>query len=96
MASSEKSWWVYVLLTESGRLYTGISTDIERRFAEHCDLKSAKGAKFFRTEKPIKIVYREQQPNRSEASKREASIKKLSRRAKCELVGLKYQPVSAC
>lgn len=94
MASNENQWWVYVLLTESGRLYTGISTDIERRFAEHCDLKKAKGAKFFRTEKPIKIVYREQHLNRSEASKREAAIKKLSRQAKCELVGLKYQAVN--
>ena len=56
---SESSWFVYMILTRKGRLYTGVSTDPERRFIEHlCDPK--KGAKFFRSDSPEKIVYLEE------------------------------------
>lgn len=89
------SWWVYLIETESGKLYTGISTDVERRFTEHCQSAGNKGAKFFRTERPQTIVYREQCFDRSAASKREAAIKKLSRRAKCQLIGKPYRAVKS-
>ena len=77
-------WWVYMLRSRSGKLYTGISTDPQRRFAEHSD--SAKGARFFRGDPPEAIVYLEAAADRSAASRREAAIKKLSRAAKLALL----------
>lgn len=71
------SWYVYVILTGKGKLYTGISTDPERRFIEHlCDRK--KGAKYFRSDTPVKIVYLEEWETMSEALIREAELKKWS------------------
>ena len=87
MAATQQ-WWVYMVQTRAGKLYTGITTDIERRFAEHSDLGNARQAKFFRTDPARAVVYREAAANRSAASKREAAIKKLNRRRKCELAGL--------
>jgi putative endonuclease len=80
----EHDWQVYIIQTESGKLYTGIARDRLKRFEEH--LSSKKGAKFFRIEKPKKIVYWEQHKNRSEASKRERKIKSLSRQQKLQLI----------
>lgn len=71
------NWYVYIILTAKGKLYTGISTDPERRFVEHlCDTK--KGAKYFRSDSPEKIIHLEEFETMSEALKREAAIKKLS------------------
>ncbi len=68
------SWFVYVILTKKNKLYTGISTDPERRFVEHlCDRK--KGAKFFRSDSPVVIVHLEEFATMSEALKREIFIK---------------------
>ena len=78
---SKSSWFVYMLQTQCGKLYTGISTDVDRRFKEHCETyegRSQKGAKFFRGKKPDKVVYRESCLSRSEASTREFQIKKMS------------------
>lgn len=81
------SWWVYMVETQSGRLYTGITTDVARRFSEHCDRSaSSKGAKFFRSDPAGKVVYQEPCENRSTASRREAVIKKLSRKEKLLLL----------
>jgi putative endonuclease len=63
-----------------GSLYTGITTDIARRFNQHCDSFAnppGKGAKFFYGREPVGIVYLEKQVSRSLASSREAEIKKL-------------------
>lgn len=74
-------WFVYIIQTVKNRLYTGITTDVQRRFQEHNgDLP--RGAKFFRSDKPEKIVYLETCKNRSEALIREAQIKRLSRMQK--------------
>jgi putative endonuclease len=74
-----------MIATEKDRLYTGIATDIERRFVEHlCDPK--KGAKFFRSDTPVMVVYCEEFSDRSSASKRESQIKKLSRKQKQSLL----------
>ena len=77
-------WYVYIILTEKGKFYTGISTDPERRFKEH--LSGKKGAKFFRNDLPVRIVYRENCLNRSSATKRELEIKKMTRGQKELLV----------
>ncbi len=81
-------WWVYIIRTERGPLYTGITTDIERRFKQH---KSGKGgAKFFRGQIPGEVVFREMHPTRSSALKREASIKRLTRREKLDLISQRH------
>ncbi len=92
-------WWVYMIETVSGKLYTGISTDIDRRFLEHCSVttraeameqtaksKKTKGAKFFRSDSPRAVVYKQLFANRSEASQRESAIKKMPRTSKLALV----------
>lgn len=84
--------------TRSGKLYTGISTDVDRRFEQHKSMaeieqghtskKPRKGAKFFYSDPAVEVVYRECCDNRSSACKREAEIKKLSRKDKCLLAGI--------
>lgn len=77
-------WYVYVIEASDGSLYTGITTDVERRFTEHGS--KDKGARFFRGRKPLQVVYTESHPDRSSALRREAAIKKLSRGQKLELI----------
>lgn len=84
MASSKSDWFVYIVEAENGKLYTGITTNIVRRFAEHQSKQG--GAKFFHTSAAKKIVFQESHPDRSSASKREAQIKKLPRKTKIELI----------
>lgn len=82
-------WYVYMILTEKRRLYTGITTDVGRRYQEHIDVsqgKGAKGAKFFRSDAPLKLVFTERFEDRSSASRREAEIKNMPRRKKEQLV----------
>ena len=78
-------WFVYMIRSTSGKLYTGISTDVERRFQEHAG-ERPNGARFFRGDPPQEIVYREVAADRAEASKREAEIKKFNRAAKLKLI----------
>ena len=79
-----KIWFVYMIRTSDGQLYTGITTDIQRRWQEHNSGKG--GARYFRAHKPECLCLSEEHPNRSEASKREAEIKKLTKMAKEALV----------
>ncbi len=79
-----EDWEVYIIQTESGKLYTGITNNLDRRFAAH--LTGKKGARFFHFSKPESILFRESFPNRSEASKRECKIKKMSRLQKLALI----------
>ena len=76
-------YFIYILKCKDGTLYTGITTDLERRFAEH---KSGKGSKYARARKAGKIVYSEKKKNRSTASKREAEIKSWTRARNLTLV----------
>lgn len=77
-------WWVYIVECSDKSLYTGITTDIDRRVKEHNT--SNKGAKYTRPRRPVFLVYREGCENRSIASKREYRIKKLTRADKLLLV----------
>lgn len=79
-----KLWFVYMIRTSDGQLYTGITTDMQRRWQEHCSGKG--GARYFRGRKPETLCLLEEQSDRSSASKREAAIKKLSKTAKEALV----------
>lgn len=78
------NWFVYMIRSDDGSLYTGVTTDVERRFAEHSNGK--RGARFFQGRKPLQVVYTESGHTRSTACKREAEIKKLNRRQKVALV----------
>ena len=80
----EKEWWIYIVACSDESLYTGITTDRERRIAEHNNSK--KGAKYTRNRRPVDLVYSEMHPDRSTASKREYEIKKLSRAEKLKLI----------
>lgn len=94
LTSSDASvWWVYMIKTECCSLYTGIATQVERRFSEHLaafegqpKTKAKKGAKYFRGHKPIAVVYRQRCLNRSEACVIESRIKQLSPQKKRDLV----------
>lgn len=75
-----------MLECEDGTLYTGITTDIERRVTEH---KSGAGSHFTRSRKVRGVVYTEPQPDRSAALKREAEIKSFTREKKLALPGVR-------
>lgn len=79
----DKNWQVYIIQTKTGKLYTGITTDINRRWSEH---KNNKGAKYFRLENPQEIVFIEDYKNRAEATKREYKIKRFNRNEKLKLI----------
>jgi putative endonuclease len=85
IAEREMAWFVYMIEASDRSLYTGVTTDVQRRFAEHGD--TDKGAKYFRGRKPLKVVYTQSLPDRSSALKREAEIKKLTRKNKLQLIG---------
>ena len=84
MESKQIEWWVYLVSCSDGSLYTGITTNVERRISEHNTSK--KGAKYTRNKRPVRLVYSEVQSDRSTASKREYFIKKLSREEKIKLI----------
>ena len=78
------SYFVYILKCSDETLYTGISTDVERRLEEHNT--SPKGAKYTRVRRPVYLVYTEELEDRSSACKREYAIKQLKREEKLELI----------
>ena len=75
-------YFVYILKCLDGSLYTGITTDIKRRFEEH---KKGVGGHYTRAKGASKIVFQEKDPDRSSASKREAEIKSWPRKKKAAL-----------
>ncbi|MDD3531393.1 MAG: GIY-YIG nuclease family protein [Candidatus Pacebacteria bacterium] len=76
-------YFVYILECKDGSLYTGITTNVERRFAEH---KNRIGGHYTRSKQAVRVVYTEQYPNRSLASKRESEIKSWRRDKKMNLI----------
>lgn len=68
------NWQVYIILCSDDSLYTGITTDVERRMTQH---RAGSGARYFRGRSPQRLVYLETGHDRSSASRREAAIKKL-------------------
>ena len=77
------SWWVYILRCADDSLYTGITNDKNRRLQQH---NAGKASKYTRVRTPVDMIYSETAKDRSEASKREAAIKKLSRLQKQKLI----------
>ena len=81
----QKPWHVYILRCADGTFYTGVAMDIERRMAQHNGVL-AKGARYTRSRRPVKLAYQEKAANRSAACKREFVIKQLSRGEKIALI----------
>jgi len=75
-------WYVYIVACNDNKLYTGITKDLKRRLIEH---NQGKGCKFTRARFPVKLKHSEKLTTLSAALKREAAIKRLSRREKLEL-----------
>ncbi|GJL79591.1 MAG: hypothetical protein NPINA01_25800 [Nitrospinaceae bacterium] len=74
-------WHLYMIRTKSGALYTGITQDVERRFAEH-EAGGKKAAKYLRGRGPLKLVFQQKIGTRSEALKAEAAVKKMPKEEK--------------
>lgn len=79
------SWYVYILKCGDGSLYTGITNNLEKRMQEH---EKGAGAKYTRGKAPFTIIYKESCPDRRDASRKEAEIKKLTRSEKMVLCGM--------
>lgn len=75
--------YVYILRCADGTLYTGWTTDLERRLAEH---NAGRGAAYTRGRRPVALVYQEPQPDRASAMRREAEIKRRGKRYREQLV----------
>lgn len=81
-------WHLYMIRTRNGSLYTGIATDVSRRFAEH-QAQGGKCAKYLRGRDPLELVFARPIGNRALAQSAEHSVKRLSKRRKEALVRLK-------
>jgi len=77
-------YFVYIIQCSDDTLYTGITTDLDRRIKEHNNSKL--GAKYTKIRRPVKLVYSKEFIDRSQASKEESRIKKLSRQQKIDLL----------
>ncbi|MDN3520423.1 GIY-YIG nuclease family protein, partial [Halomonas ramblicola] len=71
-AERERRWYLYLIETAGGALYTGITTDVTRRLAEHA---AGRGAKALRGRGPLRLVYQQAVGSRGEALRLEAEIK---------------------
>lgn len=77
------NWQVYIIECQDATFYTGITTDVLKRYQRHAQMQ---GAKYFRAHQPLRLVYVEIGHTRSTASKREIAIKKLTRIQKIQLL----------
>ncbi len=83
------TWFVYILRCVDNSLYTGITTDINKRVEQHNGLNngaSNRGAKYTQSRRPVTLVYQEAARSRSAASKREYMIKQLAKSLKEQLI----------
>jgi putative endonuclease len=71
---AEQVWYLYLIECEGGSLYTGITTNVERRYAEHV---AGKGARYTRMKKPVRLVGFRECGSKSDALKAELALKKL-------------------
>lgn len=77
------NWFCYLLECADGTLYAGITNDIDKRLAAH---NGGTASKYTRARLPVRLVYSEPHPDRASASRREASLKKLDRASKLEII----------
>ncbi|MCB9809052.1 GIY-YIG nuclease family protein [Candidatus Nomurabacteria bacterium] len=87
-------YYTYILRCADDTLYTGITTDLDRRTDEHNGLNNdKKGAKYTASRRPVTLVYSQEFTNRSEAMKEEARIKKLNKNEKEFLISKNQRAV---
>ncbi len=79
----KSEWWVYILRCSDGTLYTGITTNLERRTHQH---NAGRAARYTRSRGPVVLVFHELQPDHGTALRREAAIKLCTRAAKQRLI----------
>lgn len=79
-----KPWFLYVVKCNDDTLYTGVTTDVDRRLNEHNS--SAKGSKYTKVRRPVELVYWTDFKDRSTAQKAEYKFKKLMRKQKEEII----------
>jgi len=77
-------WYVYLIECKDGKIYTGITNDLDRRIKQH---NRGQGCRFTKFRIPVKLLYNEQCISKEIALSREAAIKGLTREKKLELVG---------
>lgn len=80
-----ESNFVYILLCADGTLYTGWTTDVQARVRVH---NAGHGAKYTKSRLPVRLVYSECYPTRTQAMQREYAIKQLTRAQKQQLIGI--------
>ena len=80
------SWYVYMVRCSDDTLYTGITTDVTRRVAEHNGLGKAAGAKYTAARRPVQLVYKAAVADKSTAGKEEYRLRNLSRAEKLRYV----------
>jgi putative endonuclease len=85
MSSSKKKWSLYLVRSRNGSLYTGITTNVDRRFNEHQN-DPVRGAKSLRGKGPLSLVFQEEVGDKSRASALEYRLKKLPRHKKDAIV----------
>lgn len=76
-------WRVYILVCCDGTLYTGVTVDLEKRLEAH---RRGIAAKYTRSRRPVTLAYQELQPDRSQALRREAALRRLGRAGKLALI----------
>jgi len=81
--SGEAVWFLYILRCGDGSLYTGVTTDVDRRLRMH---QEGKASRYTRTHGPVELIYREECGSRSRALARECAVKSLGRPGKEKLV----------
>ena len=86
-----RNWVLYILECCDGTLYTGITSDLCRRLSEH---QSGTGAKYTKGRSPVKLIYTEEYGSRSDASKREVEVKRMSRGDKLLLADSRDKRIS--
>ena len=75
--------WIYMLRCRDGSLYTGWTTDLERRVAQHC---AGKASRYTASRLPVELALAQPMPDRSAARREEARIKRLDRAGKLALI----------
>lgn len=85
MKDEQKNWYIYIVKCADNSFYTGIAQNIVRRINEH-NTSNSIGSKYIRNRRPVILVYKEVTHSKSLALKREAEIKRLSRKIKNQII----------
>jgi putative endonuclease len=94
-AATDPRWWLYVIRCHDGSLYTGVTTDVKRRFAEH-QQQGAKTARYLRGRSPLQLAFSVPVGERGQALRMEYRVKQLSRADKLAMIASQALPQALC